>query len=141
MGHLEGLTRGEIPSKLKFSEGHLDNEFRNKFKYFVLENNTYFDSREIYWRNITQWNKLKKIIVSVKGNVTIFDKPHDGFLMLSHQYINPTFTEWCCGYIKGDKCYLTDINWRNGRVERETIVPIQEMKNHVHDSLKKKLKL
>jgi hypothetical protein len=140
---MTNLKKGKIPSKSKLRkpDGPTDSEFRARYKIFELSDGTFFDSREIYWRNIPKWEEVVKITIYIRDKVHVFDKPGDGFLILTHQYMNPNYIEWCCGYIKGKTAHLTNIDFQSGEIAKEFKERVVDVKGHVHDNLKKKLKI
>ena len=137
------LKKGKIPSKSKLRkpDGPTDDEYRARYKIFELADGTYYDSREIYWRNIPKFDEVVKITIHIRDEVHVFKNAHDGFVILSHRYVNPTYTEWCCGFIKGKEVHLTNLNFKTGKKEKDYKEKRETMNAHIHPLLKKKLNI
>lgn len=132
---------------MKMKKLHLDNEYRNRWEEFELEDGTIEDSRNINWRNV-EWNKVISITVFMAGKVHKIEKKkgHKGFMNFrwggrEAQFENgeysghKTINIWTIGWTDGKECYLKDIDFYTGEVGKQYKTPLKEFKNHIHPLL------
>ena len=128
---------------------HLDNEYRNKREEYITPNKIY-DSREINWREVP-WNNVQEIKIIIKNNeysVTNSDPRFKAFIKWRwggkiaqfDEEGNPVVPKkiniWCIGWTDGVICYMTEIDFHTGKLDRECEYLLDMFKSHIHKDIK-----
>ena len=109
---------------------HLDNEYKQapgNYHYveFITEDGKVYDSREINWKD-TPWDKMIELKVYLKKEIQSIKKPPNALGMFHFRwggYDNDnkqTIAEWCIGWFTKQIAHLKYINFKTGKLIKET---------------------
>lgn len=135
---------------------HLDSEYRNRWETYHLFDGSTFDSRIINWRQV-EWEKVIQVTANVVGRqhtVNMAGKPNFRFFMrfrwggqeaqydsdkkyIGHKQINI----WTIGWSDGEKCYLRDIDFYDGKHIKDYVSPLSMFTQHIHPRVKDRCQL
>ena len=131
---------------------HLDSEYRGRYEEYIMQDGTVYNSREINWRDISNWYEVVKIIVHLKEKVWEIDCTNEegfmGYVRLRNggqlaqfnaqgQPMAPkVIHEWCFGWTDGVKVYLKVVDFKTGEELPSEIRNYDDTINHIHPSLK-----
>lgn len=129
---------------------HLDNEYKQQWEEFILDDGQVMDSRQINWRDVA-WDRVIKILVKIKGNVHEFNSDQEGFVGFMNfrwggQIAQPDKTIkrihlWTVGWTDGIICYLTDIDFKTGQFVKNYTMTVKALINHVHPAILDRVKI
>lgn len=131
---------------------HLDNEYRKRYEQYIMLDGTIYDSREINWRDIPDWNNVERIKIYNRDKVWeinhLLEPNFKGYVRLRNggqlaqfnaqgQPMQPKIIqEWCFGWTDGIKVYLKVIDFKTGEELPPEIRDYDGTINHIHPSLK-----
>lgn len=130
---------------------HLDSEYRRRWEEYVMKDGTIFNSKDINWRDVKNWNNLKEIKAHLKGNnyVITSDKPNfkhfvrlrNGGIVktwneIKQQFDSNVIHEWCLGWTDGEKVYFDVIDFFTGNKVNEEVRLYTDCLNHMHPEVK-----
>lgn len=140
----------------------LDSEFKRQYETYTMADGKVYDSREINWHDIKNWDECVEITAHIKGheytasNKDKTGKVWPGFISMVRfrnggfeQYYNETTKEWmrkpidqwCIGWTDGEKAYVAEIDFHTGKLLRTYAEDMKAIRNVTyHPSLKGKLK-
>jgi len=120
--------------------GHLDNIYRNRWQEYYLADGRKYDSRETYWRYI-EWEKVVQIITYIRNKryVTHCRNPNFRFFVIyrwaGQEWVNGDLRkikQWAVGWSDGRRSFMTDFDFKSGRVVRQYVVDNKEIEGHIH---------
>lgn len=121
----------------------LDNIYRDKWQEYRLADGRTFDSRQTNWRD-AEWEKVISVTTYIKGarhKIGLADKPGfiafmvfrwGGFDGAKMRPINI----WTVGWTNGNECFLQDIDFKTGAVEKQYVAPLKQFAGHLHPRIK-----
>jgi len=130
----------------KIEPPHLDSIYRDRWEEFHLADGTVEDSRSKNWRHVN-WKNLIKIIVFIKSNKYEFEitsPSHWTFMNFRWGGSEPVydgngkFTHrrqinlWTIGWTDKKMCYLTDIDFKTGKIVTKYEAPLSQFIRHLH---------
>jgi hypothetical protein len=123
---------------------HLDSQYRKRWQEFHLASGTVEDSRQIYWRHV-DWSQVVQVITHIDGKTyaTHCKQPDFKFFVVyrwgGHEWIKgkkKPIREWAVGWSNGEKCFMTDIDFKTGQINRQYVVPVEAVKGHIHPKVR-----
>lgn len=119
---------------------HTDDIYKNRWQEYHLADGSVFDSRFINWRQL-EWEKVIAIVTHIRGKkyLTHSKNPNFKFFVVYRWggqiaidgQVRPIH-EWAVGYSDGDNCFMTDLDFKTGKILRRYIVPIEKVTKHIH---------
>jgi hypothetical protein len=132
---------------------HLDNEYKNSWEEFYLDDGTVEDSRLKNWRDVA-WDKVVKIEAHLNGHTHTVDNSGPGFIAFmnfrwggseatfdklgkytGHKPINI----WVIGWTDGETCFQKNIEFSTGELIGEFESPIKYFVGHIHPDVESKV--
>jgi hypothetical protein len=119
---------------------HLDNIYRDRFQQYFLADGRVMDSREINWR-LVDWDRVVRIVTVIRDKRYVTHCKNPGFRFFvvyrwgGRKWENGTprqIREWAVGWSDGERCYMTDIDFKTGRIVRQYVVPVERVQKHIH---------
>ncbi len=127
---------------------HTDNIYRNRYHEFHLASGSIISSRDVYWRFV-EWDQVIKIVTYLhkKKYETKITSPNFKFFVIyrwgGHVMIAPKkakkIKEWAVGWSDGIDCFMTDFCFQTGELLRQYVVPVEQVKNHIHPKVRGRL--
>lgn len=129
---------------------HLDAEYRRRFQEFHLTDGRILNSKEINWRDVTDWNSVVKIVTNMSGQIYIMETDNSNFKCYmcfrwggreaiydsDHNFSHhKPINIWTVGWTDGTNCYLIDIDFFTGNKIKEYTSLLSEFRSHVHPSI------
>lgn len=123
----------------------LDSDYRARWEEYHLADGTVKDSRYTYWRDV-QWERVIKLVVNIRNNrfEVAMQPNHKAFIRYRTQGRLPHWDSggeydgrrvedcWVFGWTDGEKCFMREVNFKTGKLEREFVEPLAKNKNHLH---------
>ena len=119
---------------------HLDNIYRDRWQEYLLADGRVYDSRRVYWRCVP-WEQLVAVKTTIRDKVYLTHCKHPGhrFFVVyrwgGHHWVGGErrqIREWAVGWSDGARAYMTDIDFKSGAVVRRYVVPVDEIREHIH---------
>jgi len=117
----------------------LDNIYKNRWQEYYLADGRKFDSREIYWR-VLPWNQVVQIITYIRDKKYLTHSKHPDFkFFVIYRWAGidarKEINEWAVGWSNGKNCFMTDIDFKTGKIVRQYVVPVNKVKGHIHPTV------
>ena len=120
----------------------LDNTYRKRYQEYLLATGEVANSRKINWRQV-EWEKVIGIKTYIRDNcfyVTCQNQPEFKFFMnfrwAGREVIaKDKFKQiqiWTVGWSDGVKCFLEDYDFKLGIKIKDYVLPLRELKGHIH---------
>ena len=120
----------------------LDSQYRNRYQLYHLADGTAVDSRLRNWRQV-DWEKVVKIETYMKDKKHVVDcsDPRFEFFIVFRwggREAGKVIDIWTQGWSDGAMCYLTDIDFKSGRLLKTYQEPLSLFMGHVHPRVAEK---
>ena len=125
----------------------LDTEYKFRWIEFHMADGTVLDSRHINWRHV-MWDRVVKLVVNIRDQITEIDCKHPGFKCFvnfrKHSTRNKPredgkgyheteeYLSWVVGWTDGEFCYLTEVSFHTGFIERKYVKKLDDLLGHIH---------
>ena len=119
---------------------HTDNCYRDRFQQYYLYNGDVADSRQKNWRHV-EWEKVIAVKTVVKDKTYLTHCKHPDFKFFivyrwgGHEWKGSekvAIKQWAVGWSNGERCFMTDIDFKTGEIVRQYVVPVDQVKSHIH---------
>jgi len=124
---------------------HLDNIYRDRWQEYHLADGTIKDSRRINWR-LVDWDRVVQVVTVIRDKKYVTHCKHPDFrffMCFRWGGINcdngqaKKIREWAVGWSNGENCFMSDLDFQTGELLRQYVIPVDEVKNHIHPRVKK----
>ena len=120
----------------------LDSCYRGRWQEYYTADGRKYDSREIYWR-LVPWQHVVEIRTYIRDKVYLTHCKHANFRFFvvyrwggwtweAGQEEPKKINEWAVGWSDGEKCFMTDIDFKTGEIVRQYVVLVEEVQHHIH---------
>ena len=119
---------------------HTDNIYRDRWQEYHLADGRVMDSRAINWR-LVEWERVVQIVTVIRAKKFLTHCRHPDFKFFviwrwgGHEWVRgekKRIRQWAVGWSNGEKCFMTDIDFKTGEIVRQYVVPIEQAQRHVH---------
>jgi hypothetical protein len=119
---------------------HTDDIYRDRCQLYTLADGRVFDSRRINWR-LVDWDQLVSVTTCIRDKkyLTHCKQPDFKYFVVyrwgGHEYVDgkpKKIRQWAVGWSNGERCMMTDIDFKTGEIVRQYVVPVEEVKHHIH---------
>jgi len=119
---------------------HTDDIYRQRWQEYHLADGRVEDSRRINWR-LVEWDRVVQIVTNIRDRKYLTHCRHPDFKFFlafrwaGHRWVDGAkrqIREWAVGWSNGERCWLTDIDFKTGEIVRQYVVPVSEVERHIH---------
>jgi len=118
----------------------LDNIYRERWQEYILADGRKFDSREIYWRQLP-WEQVISVVTHIRGKTYLTHCNHSDFkFCVVYRWAGMDWQhnekhrikQWAVGWSNGERSFMTDIDFKTGKIARQYVVDNAEIAGHIH---------
>jgi hypothetical protein len=122
---------------------HTDDIYRDRWQEYTLADGRVFDSRQVNWR-LVEWEKVVQIVTYLRDKKYLTHCKNPGFrFFVIYRWAGRTWEngkprqirEWAVGWSDGERCFMTDLDFKLGHVTRQYVVPVSQVRKHIHPRL------
>jgi hypothetical protein len=119
---------------------HLDSEYRGRWQEYHLADGRVMDSRSHNWRQV-EWERVVLIVTHIRDKRYMTHCKHPDFRFFvvyrwgGHEYVQgrpQRIRQWAVGWSNGERCFMTDLDFKTGAIVRQYVVPVESVQKHIH---------